>query len=72
VGNTDEMAQNALKNLKDEVILQNLKKMQAGAKQFDIKTLPLYEALYKKSHRKIRIDFIFSIVECSNTLNLIY
>jgi hypothetical protein len=59
------MAQNALKNLKDEVILQNLKKMQAGAKQFDIKNiLPLYEALYKKSHRKIRIDFIFSIVEC--------
>jgi hypothetical protein len=27
VGNTDEMAQNALKILKDEVILQNLKKM---------------------------------------------
>jgi hypothetical protein len=26
VGNTDEMAQNALKILKDEVILQNLRK----------------------------------------------
>jgi hypothetical protein len=39
VGNTDEMAQNALKILKDEVILQNLKKMHWQLKQFDIKNI---------------------------------
>ena len=54
VGNTDEMAQNALKILKDEVILQKFKENAlAVAKQFDIKNiLPLYEALYKKAIEK--------------------
>ncbi len=54
VGNTDEMAQNALKILKDEATLQKFKENAlAIAKQFDIKNiLPLYEALYKKAIKK--------------------
>ncbi|MFV8393305.1 N-acetyl-alpha-D-glucosaminyl L-malate synthase BshA [Flavobacterium sp. LB2P6] len=54
VGNTDEMAQNALKILKDDVTLHKFKKNALSvAKQFDIKNiLPLYEALYKKAIKK--------------------
>lgn len=51
VGNTDEMAENALKILKDD---ENLKKFKENAlhiaEKFDIKNiLPLYEELYKKA-----------------------
>ncbi|WP_338648409.1 N-acetyl-alpha-D-glucosaminyl L-malate synthase BshA [Flavobacterium sp. KS-LB2] len=54
VGNTDEMAQNALKILKDDATLHKFKKNALSvAKQFDIKNiLPLYEALYKKAIKK--------------------
>ena len=54
VGNTDEMAQNALKILKDDGTLQKFKDNALKvAKQFDIKNiLPLYEALYEKAIKK--------------------
>ncbi|MDI5897034.1 N-acetyl-alpha-D-glucosaminyl L-malate synthase BshA [Flavobacterium sp. LB2P84] len=54
VGNTDEMAQNALKILKDDATLYKFKENALSvAKQFDIKNiLPLYEALYKKAIKK--------------------
>ncbi|MFV8340037.1 N-acetyl-alpha-D-glucosaminyl L-malate synthase BshA [Flavobacterium sp. LB3P21] len=54
VGNTDEMAQNALKILKDDTTLNKFKENALSvAKQFDIKNiLPLYEALYKKAIKK--------------------
>jgi glycosyltransferase involved in cell wall biosynthesis len=54
VGNTDEMAQNALKILKDDATLQKFKENALSvAKQFDIKNiLPLYEELYKKAIKK--------------------
>ena len=54
VGNTEEMAQNALKILKDEATLQKFKENALKvAKQFDIKNiLPLYEALYEKALKK--------------------
>ncbi|MFV8369983.1 N-acetyl-alpha-D-glucosaminyl L-malate synthase BshA [Flavobacterium sp. LB2R40] len=54
VGNTDEMAQNALKILKDDVVLNKFKENALTvAKQFDIKNiLPLYEELYKKAINK--------------------
>ncbi|MFV8324002.1 N-acetyl-alpha-D-glucosaminyl L-malate synthase BshA [Flavobacterium sp. LS2R12] len=54
VGNTDEMAQNALKILKDDATLNKFKENALSvAKQFDIKNiLPLYEALYKKAIKK--------------------
>ena len=51
VGNTDEMAENALKILKEDTVLAEFKKNALSvAKQFDIKhILPLYEALYQKA-----------------------
>ncbi|MBP2282352.1 N-acetyl-alpha-D-glucosaminyl L-malate synthase BshA [Flavobacterium sp. CG_23.5] len=51
VGNTDEMAENALKILKDDATLRKFKKNALSvAKRFDIKNiLPLYEDLYKKA-----------------------
>lgn len=51
VGDTDSMAENALKILKDDVILAQFKENALSvAKKFDIKNiLPLYEALYKKA-----------------------
>ncbi len=54
VGNTDEMAENALKILKDKIILAEFKKNALSvAKQFDIKNiLPLYEDLYQKAINK--------------------
>ena len=54
VGNTEEMAENALKILKDDVKLEEFKdNALAVAKQFDIKNiLPLYEALYQKAINK--------------------
>jgi N-acetyl-alpha-D-glucosaminyl L-malate synthase BshA len=54
VGNTDEMAENALKILKDESVLAEFKKNALSvAKQFDIKNiLPLYEELYQKAINK--------------------
>jgi N-acetyl-alpha-D-glucosaminyl L-malate synthase BshA len=54
VGDTDEMAANALKILKDETILGEFKSNALSiAKQFDIKNiLPLYEALYEKALAK--------------------
>lgn len=54
VGKTDEMAQNALKILKDDTTLQKFKENALSvAKQFDIKNiLPLYEALYEKALKK--------------------
>ena len=56
VGNTDEMAVNALKILKDEKILELFKENAFEvAKQFDIKNiLPLYEALYLKAINKYK------------------
>ena len=54
VGNTDEMAENALKILKDETVLAEFKMNALSvAKQFDIKNiLPLYEDLYRKAINK--------------------
>ena len=51
VGKTDEMAENALKILKDDETLKKFKKNALDiAKKFDIKNiLPLYEELYKKA-----------------------
>ncbi len=56
VGNTDEMALNALKILKDEKTLATFKENAFEvAKQFDIKNiLPLYEALYLKAINKYK------------------
>ncbi|MBA4275709.1 N-acetyl-alpha-D-glucosaminyl L-malate synthase BshA [Flavobacterium sp.] len=54
VGNTDEMAENALKILKDNATLNKFKENALSvAKQFDIKNiLPLYEELYHKAINK--------------------
>ena len=54
VGNTDEMAENAVKILKDDTVLAEFKKNSLTvAKQFDIKNiLPLYEDLYHKAINK--------------------
>ena len=54
VGNVEEMAQNALKILKDDATLQQFKENAFSvAKQFDIvNILPLYEALYQKAINK--------------------
>lgn len=51
VGNVDEMAENALKILRNNETLQTFKDNALSvAKQFDIKNiLPLYEELYKKA-----------------------
>ena len=51
VGNTEEMAENALKILKEDTVLAEFKKNALSvAKQFDIKNiLPLYESLYQKA-----------------------
>jgi N-acetyl-alpha-D-glucosaminyl L-malate synthase BshA len=53
-GNTDEMAENALKILKDTATLNKFKENAlVVAKQFDIeKILPLYEELYQKAIAK--------------------
>lgn len=53
-GNTDEMAQNALKILKDDATLNKFKENALSvAKQFDIENiLPLYEELYHKAINK--------------------
>ena len=54
VGNTDEMAENGLRILKDDSVLAEFKKNALSvAKQFDIKNiLPLYEDLYQKAINK--------------------
>ena len=54
VGNTDEMAQNALKILKEDVVLSQFKaNALVVAQKFDIKNiLPLYEELYHKAINK--------------------
>lgn len=54
VGNTDEMAENALKILQDNATLNKFKENALSvAKQFDIKNiLPLYEELYHKAINK--------------------
>ena len=54
VGNVDEMANNALKILKDDKVLNEFKKNAlAVAKQFDIKNiLPQYEDLYQRAINK--------------------
>ncbi|MET0759059.1 MAG: N-acetyl-alpha-D-glucosaminyl L-malate synthase BshA, partial [Flavobacterium sp.] len=54
VGNTDEMAENALKILKDDAVLAEFKKNALSvAEKFDIKNiLPLYEDLYQKTINK--------------------
>ena len=53
-GNTDEMAENALKILKDDTTLKKFKENALSvAKQFDIENiLPLYEELYHKAINK--------------------
>jgi N-acetyl-alpha-D-glucosaminyl L-malate synthase BshA len=53
-GNVDEMAENALKILKDDATLEKFKENALSvAKQFDIeKILPLYEELYRKAIHK--------------------
>ena len=54
IGDIDEMSNNALKILKDEIILNNFKENAFSvASQFDIeKILPLYEELYIKAINK--------------------
>ncbi|UFH45984.1 N-acetyl-alpha-D-glucosaminyl L-malate synthase BshA [Flavobacterium galactosidilyticum] len=54
VGNVEEMAQNALKILKDNATLEKFKENAFSvAKKFDIlNILPLYEALYQKAINK--------------------
>ena len=54
VGNIEEMAQNALRILKDDDTLNKFKENALSvAKQFDIKNiLPLYESLYQKAINK--------------------
>jgi N-acetyl-alpha-D-glucosaminyl L-malate synthase BshA len=54
VGNTDAMAENALKILKNDTVLTEFKKNALTiAKKFDINTiLPLYEDLYQKAINK--------------------
>ena len=54
VGNIEEMAQNALKILKDDATLEKFKENAFSvAEKFDIKSiLPLYEALYQKAINK--------------------
>ena len=56
VGEVDEMAENALKILKDTVVLNKFKKNALEvAKQFDIKNiLPMYEAIYEDAINKIK------------------
>lgn len=56
VGNTDEMAINALKILKDDSTLAKFKANAFQvAQQFDIKNiLPLYESLYEKAIKKYK------------------
>ncbi len=56
VGNIDEMAENALKILENEEILNKFKKNALEvARQFDIKNiLPLYEDLYHKAINKTK------------------
>lgn len=51
VGNVDEMAENALKILSDDIILDGFKsRALATARKFDIKNiLPMYEELYNKA-----------------------
>ena len=51
VGNVDEMAENAIRILKDDTVLKQFKdNALATAKQFDIKNiLPMYEELYNKA-----------------------
>jgi glycosyltransferase involved in cell wall biosynthesis len=55
VGKNKEMAENALKILKDDIVLAEFKKNALSiAKQFDIKNiLPQYEALYEKAINKL-------------------
>jgi N-acetyl-alpha-D-glucosaminyl L-malate synthase BshA len=54
VGDTDHMAQNALRILKDDIILAEFKKNALSvAEKFDIENiLPLYEDLYQKTINK--------------------
>ena len=54
VGNADEMAQNAIKILKDDTILAKFKENALSvAKRFDIKNIvPLYEEVYKEALSK--------------------
>ena len=56
VGKIKEMAENALKILKDDTVLSEFKKNALSvAKQFDIKNiLPQYEALYEKAINKFK------------------
>ena len=56
VGDTDEMAENALKILKDDATLKTFKENALSvSKQFDINNiLPLYEALYHKAINKYK------------------
>lgn len=53
VGNVDEMAENALRILKDEETLDQFKENAFNASlKFDIlKVLPLYEAIYEKAYK---------------------
>ncbi len=54
VGDVEDMAHNALKILKDDIILQQFKDNAAReAQRFDIqKVLPLYEAVYEKAYKE--------------------
>ena len=51
VGAVDEMAQNAIKILKDEAVLETFKKeAKATASKFDIhEIVPFYEAIYEEA-----------------------
>lgn len=58
VGNTDEMAQNAVKILSDDKVLEQFKKnAKQAAFKFDIQNvIPLYENLYKEILEKFKIE----------------
>ena len=60
VGDVDDMAENALKILSDDVILEKFKQNAVvSAQRFDIeKVVPLYEALYEKAYKE-RFDEVY-------------
>lgn len=57
VGNTDEMAENAIKILSDDAILAQFKaNARTTAQKFDIKNiLPLYEKLYEEALKEFKL-----------------
>lgn len=58
VGDIESMAENALKILKDEMVLNQFKEQAYEvAKEFDISIiLPMYESIYEKAFEKLKMD----------------